>query len=199
MSTSPTTPDSTSAVAAASSPSKSRVSKSKQPANDIIPGPVSPPGHPNFKTFTRKVSVTSKGKGTITTTKLKATLAIGAEDGGGGDKGALKEKEAKKKNRSLNLHVTSQLLQVQEKNKEKEQKSEILNSFEQLAMDTSGDQFVPVGILKQSKFTDPLLPTTADSLKQYFLQNVSPNLASPEFRALVEHMLALLKAAEEKE
>lgn len=111
------------------------------------------------------------------------------------------QKEDKEKNR---------LFQVQEKNQKKEkvgltmkEKSELLNSIEQQTIASPGDAssnslvIASARISNQSQSVDPLLPTTADSLKQYFLQNVSPDLANPKVRALFEHMLALLKASEE--
>ncbi|KAH9399784.1 hypothetical protein TYRP_017349 [Tyrophagus putrescentiae] len=206
-----------------------RVSKAKLPANEIVPGPIAPPGHPNFvqhTTAVKKVSTTSK-RGTASsssTANVKTTLAVSGSDHV--EKGSDKSKGGGGPH--ISVSITNKLVSLRGKVKEGKSPESLLKSYaeeveedeekweeaaeaEETAAATSADaQTVPKTVIETSKqkaapeptepfqlLYDPELPSSAEGLKQHFVDNIADSLEdNQKARALCEHLLAMLKLSE---
>ena len=227
------------------------MSKAKQPANEIVPGPIAPPGHPNFvqhTTAVKKVSTTSKrGTASSSTANVKTTLAVSGSDhvekgsdkskGGGGGP-------------HISVSITNKLVSLRGKVKEGKSTESLLKSYAEEveedeekweeaaeAEDTSAAavaaaQTVPKTVIEVEEeeendqhqqqqpmdttnsltskqkaapeptepfqlLYDPELPSSAEGLKQHFVDNIADSLEdNKKARALCEHLLAMLKLSE---
>ena len=223
------------------------MSKAKLPANEIVPGPIAPPGHPNFvqhTTAVKKVSTTSKrGTASSSTANVKTTLAVSGSDHV--EKGSDKSKGGGGPH--ISVSITNKLVSLRGKVKEGKSTESLLKSYaeevdedeekweeaasaeaEETAAATSADaQTVPKTVIdveedeqqqqpmdttnsltsKQKAapeptepfqlLYDPELPSSAEGLKQHFVDNIADSLEdNQKARALCEHLLAMLKLSE---